>query len=61
MFLVPRIWKEVEVIVKGEKYSIPFSSNGMVGLCPIFETKEQAEEYAAGIGCMERIYTRGNQ
>ena len=51
MWIVMAVKKSIEVEMPafGFKQELPLSSaDGMIGMIPVFDTKEQAEEYADG-------------
>ena len=48
MYLVLVVKTEMDIVVMGQKTTVPFSSAGLCGMCPVFNTKEEAEEWAEG-------------
>jgi len=48
MYLVLVVKTTMDLSVVGMIQHIPFSSAGFYGMCPIFETKEEAEAFADG-------------
>ncbi len=49
MYAVLSLNKTVDVDVYGVTHSVPLSFGiGMIGAIPVFETKDQAESFAAG-------------
>jgi len=48
MYLVLVVKTTMELSVASMIQSIPFSSAGFYGMCPVFETKKAAEAFADG-------------
>ena len=48
MYLVLVVCKSHDSSVFGQTVKLPFTDAGFFGMCPVFETKERAEEYADG-------------
>ena len=48
MYLVLAIKTEIKVTTPYGDHEIPFESAGFFGVCPVFRTKEAAEEWADG-------------
>ena len=47
MFAVLQLNKKIEVCVLGQSQDVPLCyADGMIGALPVFETREQAEEFA---------------
>ncbi len=65
MFLVCRLTKEIEIeitnMLPGYKHTVPLDyAEGMIGACPVFETREAAEEWADGAS-VEEIAMKHNE
>lgn len=57
MFIVNSLKKELSVEVIGIKTKLQLNwAKGMIGAIPVFETQEQAEEYANGSPITEIQY-----
>ncbi len=49
-YVVMTITKTATVMIMGAEVELPISyADGMIGCVPVFETREQAEGFAAGV------------
>jgi hypothetical protein len=59
MFAVLQLNKEVEVNVMGREVGVPLSyAAGMIGAIPVFDTRENAEEFSGDKYDIAEITTR---
>lgn len=48
LYLVLTVKTKMDVHVMGKVETIPLSSAGLCGVCPVFNTKEEADAFANG-------------
>lgn len=63
LYMAESLIREVAVVFMGMETEIPLTvAEGMIGACPVFKTREQAETFADGsCGVVEFSFLQANQ